>query len=160
MKKFLKKLLYGKAVAFTLAEVLITLGVIGVVAAVTIPTFMRNYQEKVQKEQVRMVKYKLTQATSVMAAKGLIKAYPTTKDFVNELQKYLKISKVCDNNNLKECWPAEKFNAPNVTIEFGEYPEYTWDDVWTVNDGVKTVDVSTLKKGTTIKRSINIFIII
>ena len=32
--------------AFTLAEVLITLGIIGVVAALTIPTLIANYQEK------------------------------------------------------------------------------------------------------------------
>ncbi len=33
--------------AFTLAEVLITLAIIGVVAALTIPTVVRNYQESV-----------------------------------------------------------------------------------------------------------------
>ena len=32
--------------AFTLAEVLITLGIIGVVAAMTIPTLISNYQKK------------------------------------------------------------------------------------------------------------------
>jgi prepilin-type N-terminal cleavage/methylation domain-containing protein len=35
-----------KKAAFTLAEVLITLGVIGIVAAMTIPTLMANYQKK------------------------------------------------------------------------------------------------------------------
>ena len=37
---------FKKKIAFTLAEVLITLGIIGVVAAMTIPTFIANYQEK------------------------------------------------------------------------------------------------------------------
>ena len=32
--------------AFTLAEVLITLGIIGVVAAMTMPSLIQNYQEK------------------------------------------------------------------------------------------------------------------
>jgi len=36
-----------KSVAFTLAEVLITLGIIGVVAAVTMPTLIANYQKQV-----------------------------------------------------------------------------------------------------------------
>ncbi len=36
----------SKKAAFTLAEVLITLGIIGVVAAMTIPTLIANYQEK------------------------------------------------------------------------------------------------------------------
>lgn len=33
--------------AFTLAEVLITLGIIGVVAAMTLPTLIANYQKQV-----------------------------------------------------------------------------------------------------------------
>ena len=37
--------------AFTLAEVLITLGVIGVVAALTMPTLIANYQKKAQYTQ-------------------------------------------------------------------------------------------------------------
>ncbi len=36
-----------KRVAFTLTEVLITLGIIGVVAALTLPTVIQNYQKKV-----------------------------------------------------------------------------------------------------------------
>ena len=36
-----------KKVAFTLAEVLITLGIIGVVAALTLPTVIQNYQKQV-----------------------------------------------------------------------------------------------------------------
>lgn len=32
--------------AFTLSEVLITLGIIGVVAAITLPTLVANYREK------------------------------------------------------------------------------------------------------------------
>ena len=40
-------LLVRKKVAFTLAEVLITLGVIGVVASLTMPTLIQNHKEKV-----------------------------------------------------------------------------------------------------------------
>ena len=39
--------------AFTLAEVLITLGIIGVVAAITIPALMANYQKMVQRQQFK-----------------------------------------------------------------------------------------------------------
>ena len=38
---------------FTLSEVLITLGIIGVVAAMTIPTLMKNYQKKVFETQFK-----------------------------------------------------------------------------------------------------------
>ncbi len=39
--------------AFTLAEVLITLGVIGVVAAMTMPSLVANYQKKVWVNQLK-----------------------------------------------------------------------------------------------------------
>ncbi len=42
-----------KKAAFTLAEVLITLGIIGVVAALTIPTISRNIQQAVLKNQFK-----------------------------------------------------------------------------------------------------------
>lgn len=38
-----------KKIAFTLAEVLITLGIIGVVAAMTMPVLISNYRESVIK---------------------------------------------------------------------------------------------------------------
>ncbi len=53
MKKFL---------AFTLAEVLVTLGIIGVVSALTVPTLMKNHQRKVFVTQLRKVYSQLSQA--------------------------------------------------------------------------------------------------
>lgn len=44
---------FRKQVAFTLAEVLITLGIIGVVAAITIPSLIANYQKKVWVTQLK-----------------------------------------------------------------------------------------------------------
>ena len=99
--------------AFTLAEVLITLGVIGVVAAVTMPTLVTNIQEKIRKEQVRTVKYKFTKATDKMNSLGKIGHYDSTKDFVQELKKHLTIAKICDSNNLGECWGGEIFTNAN-----------------------------------------------
>ena len=43
-----------KHVAFTLAEVLITLGIIGVVAALTLPTLIQNYQKKTYVEGLKV----------------------------------------------------------------------------------------------------------
>ena len=99
--------------AFTLAEILITLGVIGVVAAVTLPTLVTNIQERVRKEQVRSVKYKFTKATDKMNSLGKIGHYDSTKDFVDELKKHLTIAKICDSNNLGECWGGTSFTNAN-----------------------------------------------
>ena len=48
--------------AFTLAEVLITLGIIGVVAAMTMPTLIGNYQKKQTVVQLKKVYTELAQA--------------------------------------------------------------------------------------------------
>ena len=50
-----------KKVAFTLAEVLITLGIIGVVAAMTLPTLINKYQEKVTVSKLKKVYSMLSQ---------------------------------------------------------------------------------------------------
>ena len=52
----------GKHAAFTLAEVLITLAIIGVVAVMTIPTLISDYQEKVTVTKVKKAYAALNQA--------------------------------------------------------------------------------------------------
>lgn len=49
-----------KLVAFTLSEVLITLGIIGVVASMTIPTLITNYEEKSRITQFKKMYSNLT----------------------------------------------------------------------------------------------------
>ena len=98
-----------KKVAFTLAEVLITLGIIGVVAAITLPALIENVTERKNSERHANIVYKVTQAMDIMKAHGeLSGTYPSTEAFVDELQKYLKISKRCDSNHIADCWPTEK----------------------------------------------------
>lgn len=102
--------------AFTLAEVLITLGIIGVVAAITIPTILTNVNERVNSTRQANVAYKITQATDKMKSLGLLNgSYKTTDAFVDELQKHLKIAKRCDASHIADCWPTEK-----VTTADGE----------------------------------------
>ncbi len=108
----------NKKAAFTLAEVLITLGIIGVVAALTLPALLTNVQAKIRAEQIRSAKYKFSLATEKMARLNLIGPYDSTDAFVDELQKHLKISKRCDVSNLRGCWPYE-------TVDLGD--GNTWD---------------------------------
>ena len=107
-----------KRVAFTLAEVLITLGIIGVVAALTLPALLTNIQSKVRAERSRSVQYKFSLATEKMARLNLIGPYDSTDAFVDELQKHLKISKRCNASNLRGCWPYD-------TVDLGDGK--TWD---------------------------------
>ena len=92
-----------KKKAFTLAEVLITLAIIGVVAAMTIPTLIANYQEKSWATASQVFERKLTEAMKVMNVNGTLAGHTTTQSFVDELSKNFKVTKTCDSNNLKNC---------------------------------------------------------
>lgn len=55
--------------AFTLAEVLVTLGIIGIVAAMTLPALIQNYQKMVLKSQFKKVYTTLFNAIKLAQAK-------------------------------------------------------------------------------------------
>ncbi len=62
---------FSRRAAFTLAEVLITLGIIGVVAAMTMPTLIAKYQKKVFATKVKQTYAILSNAMTVsIAANG------------------------------------------------------------------------------------------
>ncbi len=96
-----------KNFGFTLAEVLITLSIIGVVAAVSMPILIQNVNERVNAEREANIAFKINQAMEKMRALGLLNAsYGSTEAFVDELQNHLKIAKRCDYNHIAECWPT------------------------------------------------------
>jgi len=96
-----------KKFGFTLAEVLITLAIIGVVAAMTIPTLVANYQEKSWRTAATVFERKLTEALKVMNTQGTLAGHATTESFVEELSKHLKITNVCQNNDLQSCFSSK-----------------------------------------------------
>ena len=89
---------------FTLAEVLITLGIIGIVAALTLPAFISNVQGRIQAKRVENINQKLSKVTDKMAVQSGLIGYPDTMAFVQEMKKHMSIAKVCDNSHLAECW--------------------------------------------------------
>ncbi len=93
---------------FTLAEVLITLAIVGVVAAITMPALIANIQDRVKTARIQNITQKFGKATDKMKSLSTLGGYATTMDFVNELQKHLKIAKVCANQHLTKCWPTDK----------------------------------------------------
>ena len=96
--------------AFTLAEVLITLAIIGVVAAITIPLLIQNTQSRVRTERVRNIKHKLSTGVNQMAVRTGLSGFESTDEFVKELSKHMKIIKICDNDHLDSCWPYKEVN--------------------------------------------------
>ena len=90
--------------AFTLAEVLITLAIIGIVAALTIPTLIQNYQERAWGTASEVFQRKLGEALRVMNVQGTLAGYTTTEAFVDELSKHIKITRICDNDDITTCF--------------------------------------------------------
>ena len=89
---------------FTLAEVLITLGIIGVVAAITIPTLVSNYKQRAWDTAANVFERKLEESLKTMNTQQTLAGYSNTADFVNELSKHFKITRVCKNDDLLTCF--------------------------------------------------------
>ncbi len=104
---------------FTLAEVLITLGIIGVVAALTLPSLLAYYQDKVVVTKVKKAYSIFSQAyvKAIEANGGLQKeewdcsAFQDTSDgskaarcYISYMLPYIKTINVCRvNGDLKDC---------------------------------------------------------
>ena len=119
MKKSFRAVLTGECAlktyssarfGFTLAEVLITLGIVGVVAAMTMPVLINNVQARVKAKRIENIKQKLSKATDKMAVQSGMTDYGDTLSFVTELNKHMKIAKICDNAHIAECWPVPEVN--------------------------------------------------
>ena len=93
-----------KKIGFTLAEVLITLAIIGIVAALTIPTLIQNYQTRAWNTASQVFQRKLGEALRVMNVQGTLAGYTTTEAFVDELSKHIKITRICDNDDITTCF--------------------------------------------------------
>ncbi|MBE7706589.1 MAG: type II secretion system protein [Cyanobacteria bacterium SIG30] len=111
--------------AFTLAEVLITLAIIGVVAALTIPTVVTNSRTKEIESRFKKSYAQLSQALQFA-----IKDYGSMSGWVNEplsgredackfaqtyLIPYLKVAKDCTKSSSSDC-DYERKNLRNDTI--------------------------------------------
>ena len=107
-----------KKIGFTLAEVLITLAIIGIVAALTIPTLIQNYQERAWNTASLVFQRKLGEALKVMNVQGTLAGYTTTEAFVDELSKHIKITRICDNDDITTCFADKVYWGKE-----GEEPE-------------------------------------
>lgn len=89
---------------FTLAEVLITITIIGVVAAIVIPALVKNITEHVWGEEKTNFEMKINEAMNQMKTNDVLTGYATSEDFVNAFVKYMKITRTCDSSNLTNCF--------------------------------------------------------
>ena len=106
----LSNLVSSKKAAFTLAEVLITLGIIGIVAAMTIPTLISEYQDKQFKTAYKKAYSDLNQvllqslAYNEMPYRSSKQDTAATKAEFALIKSGLKITKQCDEDSFYSCW--------------------------------------------------------
>lgn len=107
-----KRLIFN---GFTLAEVLITLGIIGIIAAMTIPTLMQNQRNAATITSVKKAYSTLTNAfTSAVQDNGLASSWPSvggSLSVFSTLETYLKFSKSCNSNT--GCFPDVDYKTLN-----------------------------------------------
>ena len=97
--------------AFTLAEVLITLGIIGVVAAMTLPTLVGNYKNKELSTRAKKTYSLISQALqkyqsdngTVGDITGLFDTSKNSADVTTAFSKYFKATRVCTSKTQKGC---------------------------------------------------------
>ena len=104
VRKSASHLITSKAAAFTLAEVLITLAVIGIVAALTLPGLIQNHNEKAWSTAKDLWEKKLTETVRRMNVDGVMTGHDSTEDFMNTFKNYMKVIKTCDNSDINKCY--------------------------------------------------------
>ena len=79
---------------FTLAEVLITLGVIGIVAALTMPALIANYQKKVLETRIKRLASVYAQAEAARTADGFTEdgSMLTTQSSPDEVEEWWNVN--------------------------------------------------------------------
>lgn len=124
-----------KKEAFTLAEVLITLGIIGVVAALTLPSLIQNYQKQVWVNQLKKNVSVLENGfKKAMADDGVDKLTDTTLwQSAAEINNYLSLSTEAKRNNFFNSL-KKYFNIISVSNE--SRPIGALNNVNLVNFGV------------------------
>ena len=114
---------------FTLAEVLITLGIIGIVAAMTIPTLKQNIDRRETVTKVNKAYNTIENALKLAVAKNgstdkwdvdysLGYDDANTTKFVNYLKPYLNIVKDCGTENRSQCMYQGTYKKLNGNDHF------------------------------------------
>ena len=111
----------SRKIAFTLAEVLVTLGIIGVVSAMTVPTLMQNYQRQSYVTQLHKVYNELTQAflqfKNDRNAIWLSEAgHVRHQDMMPFMKQYFKVVQDCGKTSTP-CFASSYKNLSGSTFE-------------------------------------------
>ena len=110
---------------FTLAEVLITLIVVGVVAALTLPTLFQSINSKVEARKIKVIEKKFITGLNLLNINesGLSRPYASTEEFVKHLSKHLKMVSICSNDNLGDCFPYNEITYEGEKVNLSHFKD-------------------------------------
>lgn len=103
---------------FTLAEVLVTLGIIGVVSAMTLPTLVKNHQRQVYVTQLQKVVTELSQAVETAIEEHhavTLSETPYTSSPLEFLRRYFKVVQTCTSSRTP-CFANEYKNLDGTVF--------------------------------------------
>ena len=115
-----------------MAEFLLSLTIIGVVAAITLPSLTGNINERTWNTQRKTLYARMSQAVALMPA---LNGYGVTDDagstenqaaetfITNGLSKVLKVNNICDSEHLNDSGINEKVIGINGSITFEAFPQ-------------------------------------
>ena len=134
--------------AFTLAEVLITLGIIGVVAAMTLPALINKYEKVETVTRLKRVYSLINQAIQrAVAQNGDVKNWAdsiSSEEFISEYLapafKVLKIYPKAETWSKAMCYDGRDFTSVNGVIT-----QYVWLDGIHVSSPIIGGDTSSMK---------------
>ena len=134
----------NRGAAFTLAEVLITLVIIGVVAALTIPNIMQKYTEQTTVKKVQKFHSNLANAYSLAIKdhgpasewgfSGTYNAESAEKIYKILFKSYFKIAKNCGGDNTGNCFANTAYKGLNSKA-INNYSNKTGFYKFTLDDG-------------------------
>jgi prepilin-type N-terminal cleavage/methylation domain-containing protein len=122
-----------KYIGFTLAEVLITLGIIGIISAMTIPTLIQKYKERVTVNKVKNMYATFSQALKLaIAENGEVDGWDYTatrteqgaSSFAKYLKPYFKIALDCGKNITGVCNMKQTFALNGDSWNYYNGTEY------------------------------------
>ena len=91
-------------IGFTLAEILIVIAIIGIVATIILPTLNKDIKDKQYEVARKKLLITLGESLKQISIQGEMKDATDAKDFVEHtLKKRLKIIQTCENDELRGC---------------------------------------------------------
>ncbi len=130
-----KHITFNNYKGFTLAETLITLVVIGVVAALTVPTLIVKHQKEETITRLKKVYSEMSQITNkAIADYGPIETWEVedgkTKEFAEKYMiPYLRVAKICDYNDTGDCaFETSLLKTPNDKFTISTHYRFILDD--------------------------------